>query len=344
MVSFEKLVSRNLAVFISEELDLAGIKTTVDTLIEIGAFGAAALFVLITVLLTFEYGQNPGVAVLAGAATAAVYAILLYLYLEFNIEQRKNFVESILPDYLQITAANIRSGISLDKALVFAARPEFKFFSDDVKLVAKNLYAGETLQNALVLLSKRYRSLQLKHTVRMVNEALQYGGGMTDLLNQVAKDLRNQQIVQKEISGQLFMYTIFIAFAALIGAPVLYALTTQMITVTNTVWAGILRQNPAGLPTAGISFLKPRPPCITIGQYHDFALAAIILITGFGAFIVSAISTGSVLRGIRYLPAFLIIGLIIFFVISGAISGIFGSISGVGTISTSAPATLPQGC
>ncbi|MDE1762273.1 MAG: type II secretion system F family protein, partial [Candidatus Micrarchaeota archaeon] len=231
MVSFEKLVSRNLAVFISEELDLAGIKTTVDTLIEIGAFGAAALFVLITVLLTFEYGQNPGVAVLAGAATAAVYAILLYLYLEFNIEQRKNFVESILPDYLQITAANIRSGISLDKALVFAARPEFKFFSDDVKLVAKNLYAGETLQNALVLLSKRYRSLQLKHTVRMVNEALQYGGGMTDLLNQVAKDLRNQQIVQKEISGQLFMYTIFIAFAALIGAPVLYALTTQMITV-----------------------------------------------------------------------------------------------------------------
>ncbi len=74
----------------------------------------------------------------------------------------------------------------------------------------------------------------------MMVEGIQYGGGMTDLLNQIAKDIRNQQMVQKEISGQLFMYTIFIAFAALIGAPVLYALTAQMIGVTDTVWAGIL--------------------------------------------------------------------------------------------------------
>ncbi|MDE1870193.1 MAG: type II secretion system F family protein [Candidatus Micrarchaeota archaeon] len=329
MVSFEKLVSRSVAVFISQELDLAGAKTTVDTFIEFAAVGGIGFLILTAFSLVLIYHYAAGLAALLGLGVAVLYELSIYFYLEFKIEQRKNFIEAILPDYLQITAANVRSGIALDKAMIFAARPEFKYFSDDIKLITKNLYAGETLQNSLLQLAKRYRSLQLKHTVRMIIEALQYGGGMTDLLNQVAHDLRNQQIVQKEISGQLFMYTIFIAFAALVGAPVLYALTTQMITVTNSVWTGILKQNPGGLPTAGISFLRPSPPQITIEAYHNFALIAIIMITGFGAFIVSAISTGSVIRGIRYLPVFLVVGLTIYFVVGAMIGGIFTSISGV---------------
>jgi hypothetical protein len=223
----------------------------------------------------------------------------------------------------------VRSGIALDKAMVLAARPEFGYFSEDLKAMNRELYGGVTLQEALTGLGKQYRSLQLQHTIRMMNEGMQYGGGMTDLLNQIGKDIRNQQMVQKEISGQLFMYTIFIAFAALIGAPVLYALTSQMITVTDTVWAGILKQNPGGLPTTGVSFLKPSPPKITIEDYHNFAIASVILITGFGAFIVAAISTGSALRGLRYLPIFLIVGLGIYFVVSSAIGSIFSGISSV---------------
>ncbi len=316
MVSFEKLVSRNVAVFISRELDLAGEKRTVSSAIRIAIYGGIGLLILLSFSMVLIWKFNPGLAALAGISAMIFYEILLYVYLEFKIDGRKSFVDEILPDYLQITAANVRSGISIDKAMIFSARPEFKYFSDDIKLVSKNLYAGETLQNSLTQLGERYRSLQLKHTIRMMIEAIQYGGGMTDLLNQVAKDLRNQQIIQKEISGQLFMYTIFIAFAALVGAPVLYALTTQMITITDTVWAGILKQNPGGLPTAGVSFLKPSPPKISINDYHNFALTAIILITGFGAFITSAISNGSLIKGLRYMPIFLVIGIMIYLVCS----------------------------
>ena len=162
-------------------------------------------------------------AALAGIIAAVVYEIMFYAVMEMKIDGRKKFMESILPEYLQIVAANIRSGIAIDKALVQAARPEFLYFTDDVKVINKELYAAVTLQQALLDLGKRYRSFQLQHTVRMITEAVIYGGGMTDLLNQIAKDLRNQQIIEKEIAGQLFLYTIFIAFACLIGAPVLYA-------------------------------------------------------------------------------------------------------------------------
>ncbi len=329
MVSFEKLVSRNVAKMLSDELDLAGVKKGVDWVLEMAIVGGLGALILVSytlfIFLKYSFGYSAGL----GVVSAIIVIVLIYVYLEFKIEQRKNFVESVLPDYLQLTAANVRSGISLDKAMVLAARPEFGYFSDDVNQMERQLYAGETMQNALAALAGRYRSIQLKHTVRMVTQAMMYGGGMTDLLNQVAKDVRNQQLVQKEISGQLFMYSIFISFAALVGAPVLYALTTQMMTITNTVWAGILQQNPGGLPTVGVSFLRPSPPKITIAAYHNFALAAIVIIAGFGAFIISAISSGSIVRGVRYLPIFLILSIIIYLAVGNAIGGVFSSISGV---------------
>lgn len=328
-IEFERLLSRSFVNLLDTELKLAGVQMKIERFLRFAEIGGILLFIVVPFFLVFELNINVGIAALGGFVCAGVYEIVIYAILELKIEQRKTFMETLLPDYLQLTAANVRSGIALDKSMVLASRPEFGYFSEDVKNMNKELYSGVTLQAAMLSLGKKYRSPQLQHTIRMMVEGIQYGGGMTDLLNQIAKDIRNQQMVQKEISGQLFMYTIFIAFAALIGAPVLYALTAQMITVTDTVWAGILKQNPGGLPTAGVSFLKPSPPKITIDAYHNFAIAAVILITGFGAFIVSAISTGSIVNGLKYLPAFIITGVGIFLLVSVIIGGIFTSISGI---------------
>ncbi|MEM0086915.1 MAG: type II secretion system F family protein [Candidatus Micrarchaeaceae archaeon] len=329
-IPFERLVSRNVVVLLSRELDLAGVKMTINRLLAIMIVGGILLMTISSYVAFLAFKLHFALSVALGIVALVVFEASIYFVLSMKIDQRKTFVESILPDYLQLVAANVRSGIALDRAMVLAARPEFKYFSEDVKLTAKGLYAGETLQNALVHLAEKYRSNTLKHTVRMMNEAVQYGGGMSDLLNQVAKDIRNQQTIQKEISGQLFMYTIFIAFAALIGAPVMYGLTSQMIGVTNQVWRGILAQNPGGLPTTGVSFLRPSPPKITTTQYQDFAMGAIFIITAFGALIVSAVASGSVTRGIRYLPIFLLVGFAVFFITGAAIHGIFSTISGAG--------------
>jgi hypothetical protein len=151
---------------------------------------------------------------------------------------------------------------------------------------------------------------------------------MSDLLEQLSKDMRNQQLAQKEISSQLFLYSIFIAFAALVASPVLYGLTSQMITLTDKVWAGILAANPGGLPSTGFSFLRPTPPKITAGQYKEFSLAAIVIVTGFASLIMSAISSGSAIRGLRYLPIFILIGLALFFIMQAAIGGIFSGVAG----------------
>ena len=327
-INFERLVSRGVARFLSNELDLAGIKMSVNRLLEIGIIGGLSILVLTSFVMSLYLKIEVGLSIAGGIIAAAVFGAVVYSILEYNIDKRKTFVESVLPDYIQLTAANMRSGISLDKAMISAARPEFKYFSEDVGLMDKQIYAGETMQNALIHLGNRYRSRQLKHMMHMMNESLRYGGSMNDLLKQVAKDLRSQAIIQKEISGQLFLYTIFITFAVLIGAPSLYALTNRMIGVTNTVWAGILKSNPNGLPATGVAFIRPSPPKITSQQYYTFSIIAVLMITGLGALIVSTISNGSPLRGIKYIPLFIIVGIAIFYIVSTVISTFFSSVGG----------------
>lgn len=327
-IRFERLISRSIAVGLSHELDMAGMKTSVESVARLAVVGSIAMLVIIPFIVYFVTKINPLLAFLSGFGAAALFVAMIYSYMEYKIDGRRTKMENMFPDFLQIASANLRSGISLDRAMLLAARPEFTTFSDDVKDMNRRVFSGETLSDALRGLAAKYKSYQLQHAVRMILESLTYGGAMADLLDQLSKDMRNQQLTQKEISGQLFLYSIFIAFAALIASPVLYGLTSQMIVVTDTVWKGILASNPGGLPSTGFSFLKPTPPKITPQEYQYFALAAILVITGFAALIMSAISTGSAIKGLRWLPVFILIGIALFFIMQTAIAGVFSGIAG----------------
>ncbi len=330
-ITLERLVSRRVAVALSKELDLAGIKASVNRILFVMiVIGAMTLVVASFVsYILFKLGFMISASIGIGAWVLLVAVV--YFLIEYRIDGRKTKMESMLPDYFMLTAANLRSGIALDRAMLLAARPEFSFFGDDIREMSRKLFSGETLENALGSLVARYKSNQLKHSVRMMIESIRYGGAMADLLNQLSKDIRAQQLSQKEISSQMLMYSIFVLFAGLIAAPVLYGLTSQMITVTTSVWKGILQQNPNGLPTTGVSFLKPSPPQITAAQYQEFSLIAIAIITAFSSLIMSAISSGSALKGMRYLPIFIIVGIVIYFGIAAVVAGVFGGITTGGT-------------
>ncbi len=328
-INFERLVSRDLARRISVELDLAGVKSSVNRMLGNAIVGALVLLIAVSFMLVLFVHLESLIAFAIGVGFAGFYLAFIYIFLEFLIDRRRTAMETMLPDYLQITSANLRSGIALDRAMLLAARPEFTFFAEDIKDMSRRVYGGETLANALKGLQPKYRSYQLNHTVRMITESLRYGGAMADLLEQISKDLRDQQIIQKEVASQLFMYSIFIAFAGVIAAPVLYALTGQMISVTTNVWKGITLSSNV-LSTSTVSFLRPTPPQIGVTTYRYFSITAIIIITGFAAAIMSAISTGSAIRGLRYLPVFILGGLGIYLIVARLILGFFAGITPAG--------------
>ncbi|MCL4404378.1 MAG: type II secretion system F family protein [Candidatus Marsarchaeota archaeon] len=324
-INFERLVSRSMARFLSKTLDLAGSKMDVNKFLGIVIVGGFTILIVLAFALFLIMHINMIFSFAGGVVAALLFGVVMYMLLNYKIDQRKTFVESILPDYFSLAAANLKSGIALDRSMLLAARPEFKYFSSDVQAMNRNVFGGETFENALRDLAGKYKSNTFQHAVRMMIEAQKFGGAMADLMEQLSKDMRAQQMLQKEVSGQLLMYSLFIAFAGLIAAPVLYGLTSQMIVITDTVWKGILASNPGGLPTTGVSFLKPSPPKISPTTYHDFSLVAIAVITGFASLIMSTISSGSTTKGIRLLPLFIIVGLGIYFVVGSVIASLFSS-------------------
>ena len=141
-ISFDKLVSRSTVTLLSRELKLSGVRMDINRFLEIMIIGGMAIFCVVPFALLFFLKINAGLSALGGLIAAAAYEIVIYALLEFRIEQRKNFIEGVLPDYLQLTAANVRSGVALDKSMILAARPEFGYFSDDVREMNKELYAA----------------------------------------------------------------------------------------------------------------------------------------------------------------------------------------------------------
>ncbi len=309
---------------------MSGTKTSVNSLISIMFFSGILTTSSIVLILFFALHYS-SLLILIGTGIAGFFLSIpiIYLFLEYKIDKRKSFIETLLPDYLQIVSANLRSGISLDRAMLLSLRSEFQYFNEDIKELSKKINAGESFENGLREVSNNYKSSQFKQSVRMIIESLKFGGATADLLDQISKDLRNQQMVQKEVSGQLFMYSIFVVFAGLIAAPALFGLTGEMINVVSKIWVGILQSNPAGFSSVGLSLLKPSPPKITPSEYHNFSLAAIIVITGFASVIMSAISSGSVIKGIKYTPLFILIGIGIFLGVGHIIAGIFTGIGGI---------------
>lgn len=327
-IKFERLISRKVALSIARELDLAGSKMTVNQITSIGIMGGFVAFIA-TATVLFKLKYSILIYALGGIFAAGLLLLALYFMVEYQIDRRRTKMEDMLPDFLQVLSASMRGGAALDRALLMSARPEFTVFSEDIRTLSKSVYSGETMENALINLTLKYKSEQLRHAIRIILEAMRYGSPMADITDNISKDLKTQQIIQKEVGSQVFMYALFIAFAGIVAAPVLFGLTSNMISVTDQVWKSILATNPGGLPSTGIALLRPSPPQITVSEYQLFAIVATALITGFAGIIMSTIMSGSAIKGLRYAPLFALIGIGIFLLVQHVIASLFAGLSAI---------------
>lgn len=180
--------------------------------------GEIALF-----LLAFWTVGFMGLLIVGAMSTGILLDVLMH--------KRRKQVEMVLPDYLQLTAANIGAGMTIDRALWFAVRPRFGVLAKEIEDVAKRVITGEELARAMRVFADKYDSLVLKRSINLLLEGLDAGGRISELLEKISIDIQEQRILQKEMAANVMTYVIFILFASVLAAPVLFGLATQLITV-----------------------------------------------------------------------------------------------------------------
>lgn len=249
-----------------------------------------------------------------------------YLIFSISADSRKKDMDEVLPDFLLLVAANIKSGLTIDRAILFSARPEFGELSREFKKVAFEIYGGESLEYSFSKIVKRIKSGALERTVSLLVEGVKSGGDVAKLLEETAIDIRNTEILQKEIRASVMMYVMFIFMAAVLGAPALFAISTFLIRGTMSMWSGMDTSSMSGMETG---MIKISPPSIDITVFGYFATAAIIITTTFSGILISLIQTGTIRQGIKYSPLFTSVALVIYFVAKELLFRIFGGMLGV---------------
>ncbi|MBI4151048.1 type II secretion system F family protein [Candidatus Woesearchaeota archaeon] len=290
---------------------------------------------IIVSFIVFRYGfqqQFPVLSLSLMAVLAWIIAFFfvlsgcwffLFVTLDLISYQRRTTMEEVLPDFLQLAAANLRAGMTPDRALWYAVRPKFGVLADEIGVTAKEVMTGDDLGVALTKLSRRYDSQTLRRSINLLIEGLDAGGDLADILNNVAINIQETRILNKEMSANILTYVIFIASAVMFAAPFLLALSLQLLTTLTAITSSIDVPSGASLGLFSLSTISIAPD-----DFKNFALIMLTITSFFSAMIVAIIQKGSIEGGVKYIPLFIGTSLVVFFLAAKFFGTLLGSIAG----------------
>lgn len=252
--------------------------------------------------------------------------ILVYMWISLKADAKGDAIEKVLPDALQLMSSNLRAGMTTDQALMLSSRPEFGPFQKEINTISKEITIGNSLEKALTNLTKRVKSEKLEKTVYLLVSGIKSGGELAELLSQISKNLRNQELIEEKIKSNVLMYVIFIFIAIGIGAPLLFGLSSFLIEVLikNLAAIDIPDATSTGM-TMPLTMTQ-----ITISSRFVIVFAIITLLSNsiLGSFVIGLISKGRERYGLKLAPLLALISIGIFFivrfVVKNLLSGLFG--------------------
>jgi len=243
--------------------------------------------------------------------------VLFYVVVDLKIFKRKVNIEDVLPDFLQLTASNIKAGMTIDRALWYAVRPRFGVLAKEIETVAKETMRGQELKTALQKFADKYDSILLKRSISLLIEGLEAGGEIGNLLNKIAINIQENKIMRREMAANVTTYVIFISFATVAAAPVLFALSGVLIRVIASLGSA-LGETGAATTSFALSFSGGG---IKYSDFRIFAVVSLIITSFFSSVIIATIKSGNAKLGFKYIPVFIVITVTLFFIADTILGG-----------------------
>jgi len=251
-----------------------------------------------------------------------LFLIIMYMYFSVNIKiyTRTKDIEAILPDYLQVVSSNLKGGLSFEKALWAAIKPEFGVIAKEVTMVYKKVMTGNDLSDALREFTDKYDSPILKRSFDLIIGEVESGGQIASIVDKVIENIRKTKALKEEMSASTLTYMIFIGAIVIVIAPALFALSYYLLHIMIGFSSQLSNMNSPNMP---ISFsadsIKPE-------DFRIFSTLAILMISLFSSLIISLIEKGDIKGGIKYIPAFMISSVIFYYIFLAAFAYFFGGI------------------
>jgi len=254
-----------------------------------------------------------------------LFILITYTYLDIKIYQRTKEMEGVLDQYLSLVSENLKGGQSLENSLWAANRSDFGILSREIHLISKRVATGEDVAFTFKELTLRYNSPMLRRSFNLLVEAIEAGGNITELLDRIVSNLKDTKLLKQEMVATNTSYIIFIAAVSLVVSPLLFALGSQLLEIFSsfsTQISGSLQNSMMETPFTGMS----GPPPISPKQYLGFARSAVITIALCASMITSMVSRGDIRGGVKFVPIYATIALLVFTAMTKVLATIFGGL------------------
>lgn len=253
--------------------------------------------------------------------------LLFNAYLSYRKFQRKLEVEKVLPDFLRLVATNYRSGMPLDKALTKSNRPRFGIFSDEIKLVAKTARVNGDLATALEIFGKKFDSKILERAMNNLVMSIRSGSNVSGLLEEVASNITKMRTMRASMAANVKNYVIFIIVAGVIIAPLMFSMSFVMNDTISDVKGQLTEQQVGDSSgTSGLSIGVGEGGGVKDEDFNTFAILMLLTNSLVSASVISMIKYGNFHQGIKNIPLFLFISILLYLAGRNILSGLLGTI------------------
>ena len=251
-----------------------------------------------------------------------LFMLAIYSYLDLMIYSRTKKIEELLDDFLSFVSENLKGGMSLDRALWTAVKPEFGILSKEIQIASKKVATGEDVEMALFEFTQKYNSPMTRRAFDLIIEGVKGGGEMAPLIDKIVEDLRQTKLMKADIVATNTTYVIFISFIVIVIAPALFSLSHQLLVILQSLSAKV----GAGLSTSTVSLpISFEATKITVEEFILFSRIAVSMVAFCSSLIISEITMGNIKGGLKYVPMFILGALASYTFFSYVVGGIFGS-------------------
>jgi len=242
------------------------------------AFVISALVFAATAAIFLFTVQNFLQSMLLVSAAMVLYHVAAYLLLFFKAESRGRAVEKVLPNLLQLIAANLNSGMTPFQAVKESSRMEFGILKQEIDRAIALSLSTMQFNEALMDMTTRVKSPMFKNVVGLFVEGMRTGGPLATLLSDIARDIYEDMDLQREIVTRSKSYILFIGFIVVVGAPLLSAVSIHFIKTIRYITETVSLEVPEIQNVGGITFgrLTLTPEFLTTVSYWNMTITALI--------------------------------------------------------------------
>ncbi len=246
------------------------------------------------------------------------FIIFFYIQTSLKAMNRIKKMENVFPDVISLMASNLRSGITIDKAFLLAARPEFYPLDQEILKTGRDITTGQDIVFALKSMSDRVDSEKIEKVIMLIISGLRAGGNISDLLEQTANNMKKKELLEKKSRSTILMYVIFIFFAVALGAPVLFGLSSVLVEIIIELTSRLPEVGtiPTDLP---FTFNEVS---ISLNFVIYFSIIFMVISSFISSMVVGLVRKGDSKSGLKYFLPIVSISLVIYFIVRKILAGI----------------------